>query len=108
MPSVTLERFFSDFLMRFPGGGRVLGHGPGLIAEHVGMAGHQLVVHAAGDVGQREPAGLGAQEGVEVDLEEQVAELLLEMRHRLFLDGGRGRTVELSTAAISSIASSTS
>ena len=40
---------------------------------------HELVVDAPRHVGQREFALLGAERGVEDDLEQQVAELLLEM-----------------------------
>ena len=47
--------------------------------EHVGVAVHELVVDAPGDVGQREAALLGAQDRVEHDLEEEVAQLLLEV-----------------------------
>ena len=77
MPSVTLARPFSDFLIvsqlvttssapvRFD------------VTEHVGMAVHQLVVHGARHVRQVEPAFLVGQPGVEDDLEEQVAQLLL-------------------------------
>ena len=49
------------------------------IAEHVRVAVDQLVVDPAGHVGQREPALLGRQRRVEVDLEQQVAQLLFQM-----------------------------
>ena len=42
----------------------------------------QLVVDAPGHIGQREPALLGGQRGVEVDLEQQVAQLLLQVSNR--------------------------
>ena len=46
------------------------------IAEHVGVPAHELVVHAAGDVGDREPPLLLGDRRVELDLVQQVAELL--------------------------------
>ncbi len=45
-------------------------------SEHVRVASHQLVVHAGGDVGDREPALLLGDRGVELDLVQQVAEFL--------------------------------
>ena len=51
----------------------------GLRVEHVGVPGVELVVDAAGDVGQRELALLGGQHRVEHHLEQQVAELLLQV-----------------------------
>ena len=62
------------------------------VAEHVRVAAYELVVHASGHVGQREPARLGGERGVEEHLEEQVAELLLEVlvaRRRLARRGRR-------------------
>ena len=52
---------------------------PALRVEHVGVAGVELVVDAPGDVGQRELALLGGQHGVEHHLEQEVAELLLQL-----------------------------
>ena len=72
------------------------------VPEDVRMPGHQLVVHPPGHVGQREPALLGGQHGVEVDLEEKVAQLLGQMVDRL----RRRRPVPL--AATASMASSVS
>ncbi len=54
------------------------------------VAGHQLVVHAAGHLGQVEPPLLGRQAGVEEDLEQQVAQLLFEVVDRLDLDAVAG------------------
>ena len=48
------------------------------VAEHVRMAAHELGVHAARDVGDRERAGLRREHGVDHHLEEEVAELVLE------------------------------
>ena len=50
------------------------------VAEHVRVAADQLVVDAPGHVGQGEAALLGGERGVEHDLEQQVAQLLLEVR----------------------------
>ena len=58
------------------------------VPEHVRMAVHELVVDHARDVGEREPTLLGGEGGVEEHLEEQVAELLLEVTD------GLGRSVE--------------
>src|SRR5690242_16629564 len=44
------------------------------------VAGDQLVVHRAGHVREGELSLLGGQGGVKDDLEEQVAQLLLQMR----------------------------
>jgi hypothetical protein len=46
----------------------------------VGVAGIELVVDASGHVGEIELPDLCGQRGVEQDLEEQVAELLLQVR----------------------------
>ena len=59
------------------------------VAEHVRVAAHELVVHAACDVGDREAALLLGDRGVELDLVEQVAELFDDV-----LVGGRVVGVE--------------
>ncbi len=46
------------------------------VAEHVRVSSNELVVDAVGDVGDREPTLLFGDDGVELDLVEQVAELL--------------------------------
>ena len=46
------------------------------MSEHVGMAPHQLVVDAVGDVGDGEPTLLLGDRRVELDLVQQVAEFL--------------------------------
>ncbi len=51
----------------------------GEVAEHVRVSSHQLVVDPVGDVGDREPAVLFGDRGVELDLVEQVAEFLDQM-----------------------------
>ncbi len=50
------------------------------VAEDVRMAVDELVVHAARHVGQVELPGLVGQAGVEDDLEQQVPQLLLQVR----------------------------
>ena len=62
------------------------------VAEDVGVAGHQLVVDPPGHVGQGEASFLGRQAGVEVHLEQQVAQLLFEVGDRLGLGLGAGAT----------------
>ncbi len=85
-PSMMLERPFSAFLIC----SQFASTSPALVdldrAEHVRMAAHELVVDHAGDVGEREPALLRGERGVEEHLEEQVAELLLEMARPSSLD----------------------
>ena len=79
MPSVTLRRPFSLFLIASQFDTtcvRALGVG---VAEDVGVAVHQLVVDAARHVGQVEPPLLVGQAGVEDDLEQEVAQLLLQV-----------------------------
>ena len=49
------------------------------VAEHMRMAGHELVVDPAGHVGQGELSLLGTEHRVEDNLEEEIAELLLEV-----------------------------
>jgi len=78
MPSVTLSRcslLLDDLPVGDDGLGRVGHH----VAEHVGVAADQLVVHAPGHVGQGEAALLAGQRGMEDHLEEHVAELLFEV-----------------------------
>ena len=53
------------------------------LAEHVGVAPHQLVVDTPGHVGEGERPGLGGEDRVEHDLEEHVAEFVLDPRVRL-------------------------
>ena len=48
----------------------------------MGVAVDQLVVHLAGDVRQVEPTLFFGQAGMEDDLEQQVTQLLLQMRSR--------------------------
>ena len=106
MPSVTLLRPFSLFLIAsqlVTTCSAVVGVD---VAEHVRVAVHELVVHAARHVGQVEPALLVGQPGVEDDLEEQIAQLLLagaRMRPRV-----RPRRPVGPVAAASASASSTS
>ena len=87
-PSNTLARPFSAFLIcsqLATTSSAVVGRH---VAEHVGMAGHQLVVHPPGHVGQGEGALLGGQPRVEGDLEQQVAELLLQVGQSVGIGGG--------------------
>ena len=63
---------------------------PALRVEHVRVAGVELVVDAAGDVGEGELALLGGQHRVEHHLEQEVAELLLER-----LEAGAGLLVDV-------------
>ena len=69
-------------LERLPIGGHISGGDSGSVTEDVGVPPHQLVVDATGHIGQVEATLFGSEDGVEVDLEEQIAELLLEMGHR--------------------------
>ena len=80
MPSVTLFRPFSLFLMASQFDDHLVRAVGVDVAEHVRVAVHQLVVHPARDVGQVELALLVGQAGVEDDLEQQVAQLLLQVR----------------------------
>ena len=48
------------------------------VAEHVRMTAHELVVDAARDVGDGERAGFGREHRLDHDLEQEVAELVLE------------------------------
>ena len=66
---------------------------PGCGIEHVRVAVVELVVDAPGHVGQRELALLGRQHRVEHHLEQQVAELLLEV-----LEPGAGLLVDVRRA----------
>ena len=79
MPSNTLSRPFSAFLICSQLAHHLVGAVDLDVAEHVRVAAHELVVHAAGHVGQRELPLLGGEGGVEHHLEQQVAELLLEV-----------------------------
>ncbi len=96
MPSMTLDAALLGLLDLLP-----VARAPASalvdldVAEHVRMAVHELVVDDAGDVGQREPALLGGEGGVEEHLEEQVAELLLEVR----VPGRRRRASSASIAS---------
>ena len=58
------------------------------VTEHVRVAVDELVVHTARHPGQVEAAGLGGQAGVEDDLEEQVAQLLLEVAYAMVSPSG--------------------
>ena len=87
IPSVTLERPFSAILSASQLAATCVGGVRGHVPEDVGVPRHQLVVDAPGHVGQGEPPRLGGQGGVEVHLEQQVAELLFEMGHRARLLG---------------------
>ena len=79
MPSKTLARPFSAFLIcsQF----RITSADPETETspKTCGCLRRELVVDRAGDVGQREPALLRRQRGMEHDLEQQVAQLLLEV-----------------------------
>ena len=111
MPSVTLVRPFSAFFSTSQLAATSSGVSAVTSPKTWGWRAHQLVVHAPGHVGQGEPALLGGQGGVEVHLEEQVAELLLEVGHGPLLgDVRRPGHVRgaASTAATASMASSTS
>ena len=44
----------------------------------MGVTAHELVDDRRGDVGDREPAGLGRELGLEDDLQEEIAELVTE------------------------------
>ena len=79
MPSNTDERPFSAFLRSSQLAATCSASSASVLAEHVGVAAVELVVHAAGDVGEGELARLGGEGGVEHDLEQQVAQLLLEV-----------------------------
>ena len=57
-----------------------------LIAEHVRMAPQHLVADRSRDVVERERAGLLGHARVKHDLEQQVAELVLELREVVALD----------------------
>ena len=61
-----------------PVGDDLVGAGHVHVAEHVRMPAHELVVDAAGDVGDRERTGLGREHRLDHDLEQQVAELVFE------------------------------
>ena len=61
------------------------------VAEHVRVAAHELGVHAARDVGDRERARLGREHRVDHHLEEQVAELVFERVVRAGRDVAAGR-----------------
>ena len=80
MPSVTLRAALLALLDRLPIRDDLLGRVRVDVAEHVRVAVHELVVHAARHVGQVELPLLVGQAGVEDDLEEQIAQLLLQMR----------------------------
>ena len=82
MPSVTLVRPFSSIFSASQSAATFFGRRH-RVAEDVRMARHQLVVHRPGHVGQREPPLLARQHGVEVDLEEKVAQLLGQVVDRL-------------------------
>ena len=91
MPSITLSRPFSSTLRRSQSTVRwAASLTPALRVEHVRVAGVELVVDAAGDVGEGELALLGGQHRVEHHLEQQVAELLLER-----LEAGAGVLVDV-------------
>ncbi len=87
MPSKTLSRPFSAFLMASQLLTTSSAPSTSTLGEDVGVAEDELVVDAPGHVGQGETALLGAEGGVEDDLEEQVAELLLERDVALVLVG---------------------
>ena len=57
-----------------------------LVAEDMGMAPDHLLGNATGDVVEGEVAGFLGHAGVEDDLEQQVAQLVLQVREVLFLD----------------------
>ena len=79
MPSITEARPFSAFLSCSQLAATSAAVAAVGVAEHVGVAADQLVVDAPGHVGQGERALLGGEGGVEDDLEEQVAQLLLQV-----------------------------
>ena len=79
MPSVTLRRPFSDFLMSSQFCSTWSGAVDRDIGEDVRVSMDELVVHRAGHVGQVERADLVGQARVKDDLEQEVAELLLQM-----------------------------
>ena len=72
------------------------------VAEHVGVAAHELVVDAVDDVDDREAAVLLGDGGMELDVVEEVAELLDDVRVGRRVVGSRA-----SRASTSSKASST-
>ena len=80
MPSVTLLRPFSLFLIASQFDTTWSAAVDLDVAEDVRVSVDQLVVHATCHVGQVELARLVGQPGVEDDLEEQVAQLLLQVR----------------------------
>ena len=91
MPSITLSRPFSSTLRRSQSTvSWATSVAAALRLEHVRVAGVELVVDPAGDVGEGELALLGGQHRVEHHLEQQVAELLLER-----LEAGAGRLVDV-------------
>ena len=80
------------FLDLLPVGDDIVGGVDAHAAEDVRMPVHQLVVHAPGDIGDCEGAGLCGQDRVDHDLEQEVAELVLErVVHREVGHARRGR-----------------
>ncbi len=76
-----------DRLQALPGALRHAGGARLLVAEHVGMAADHLRGDGLDDIGEGEGAGLLGEAGVIDDLEQEVAELVLEIDEILALDG---------------------
>ena len=79
MPSVTLARPFSSFLISSQLATTCSARRRVDVAEDMGVAVDQLVVHAAGHLGQGEQTLFLGQPGVEDDLEEKVPQLFGQM-----------------------------